>query len=237
MAVLLGGVLLEGFAAVAGIGFGGGQMLAVHKLPGGSRIIDAMGADDADITWHGYLAGADAADTAQLLDSMRSAGAALPLSWDEVSYSVVISHLELSYRNSMWICYRIRCAVITVAQAVGVAAVPVLPLIVSDLTQASAWCNVAPALAAVQAPAVLARGTPGNASASASVAMAQTLITNGITAAEAMLLASAVPNPVQAAGSLAGLVVTVAAAGNLAGLAAAQGYIGRAAANLGNAGP
>jgi hypothetical protein len=236
MAVLLGGVLLEGLAAVAGIGYGGAQSLAVHKLPGGTRMIDAMGPDDADITWHGYLAGMGAVDTARLLDAMRSAGAALPLSWDAVTYSVVIAHLEFSYRNSKWISYSIRCAVITAAEVVGAVSPSVLPLIVADLTQASAWCNVAPALVAVQSQSALAQGTPNNARAAAAAATARMLAVTGIASAEAMLAASAVPNPVQAAGSLAGLTCAVAAAGTLAGLAAAQGYIGRAATNLNNAG-
>ena len=224
MGVLLGGVILDGLAAVAGIRFGGAQAMVVHKLPGGARIIDAMGPDDADIAWQGYLAGSEALDQARLLDSMRVAGAALPLSWDAALYTVVIAHLDFTYTNSWWISYRIRCAVVTAPIFEQDVATPaVVGLIVGDLTTASNWFNVAPALAAVQSPGAIAVGTPAYAAASVAMAGAGAQVDKAISAADIAIGAADIAD-------------MVAAAGALAQLAAARGYVARAAMNLANAG-
>jgi hypothetical protein len=224
MGVLLGGVMLDGLAAVAGIRFGGAQALVVHRLPGGARVIDAMGPDDADIAWQGYLAGSDALDQARLLDAMRAAGSALPLSWDAALYTVVISQLDFTYSNSWWISYRIRCAVLTApAFEQDAAAAGVVNLIVGDLTTASSWFDVAPALATVQSSSATAVGTPAYAASSLAMAGVGAQIDAGISAADTAM----------SAGDVTDMVV---AAGVLAQLTAARGYVGRAAMNLANAG-
>src|SRR5689334_14980148 len=58
--LLIGPVLLEAFELPARVGWGGRQRMAVHRLPGGRRVIDAMGRDDADIAWTGVFTGSDA---------------------------------------------------------------------------------------------------------------------------------------------------------------------------------
>ena len=85
----LGPVAFAGFELPSSITIGGHQRLAIHRLPGGLRIIDALGPDPADIAFSGIFTGPDAADRARLLDALRVAGAALPLAWDAFMYTVV----------------------------------------------------------------------------------------------------------------------------------------------------
>ena len=110
--LLLGSVQFADFELPTSITWGGAQSLAVHRLPGGVRVIDAMGRDDAALSWSGIFTGPDAATRAQALDLMRADGAVLPLAWQGFSYSAVIAKFEADYRRSNWIAYRIECTVL-----------------------------------------------------------------------------------------------------------------------------
>ena len=224
MALTLGGVLLDGFEAPAGLRFGGDQALAVHRLPGGARIIDAMGPDDADIVWRGYLSGADATDRARLLDTMRQAGAAVTLGWDDSSYNVVIARLRFVYSGPWWIQYDISCTVVStgignVASGVQEA----LALVTSDLDTAAAWTSVSAASAAIGVSGAAVAGTQANATAAALIAAASAQVESGMEAAGNGL----------ASADIGSLTIS---AGTLAELAAARGFVGRAGINLANAG-
>ena len=70
----LGGIIFQDFEVPDNIGIGGEQALVVHKLPGGARVIDAMGADHRDITWSGRFRSGNAEARARLLDSYRIGG-------------------------------------------------------------------------------------------------------------------------------------------------------------------
>jgi hypothetical protein len=85
--LLFGPVLFQDFELPASITWGGAHSLAIHRLPGGARIIDAMGRDDADITWSGIFSGEDASFRARALDLMRAEGSVWPLTWDSFFYS------------------------------------------------------------------------------------------------------------------------------------------------------
>ncbi|OZB40983.1 MAG: hypothetical protein B7X48_02755 [Acidiphilium sp. 34-60-192] len=89
--VVLGSVTLRGFEVPEQIVFGGGQRLAVHELIGGGRVIDTLGAAAEEIEFSGVFSGPDAALRVQSLDVARAAGLALPLSWGDFSYSVIIA--------------------------------------------------------------------------------------------------------------------------------------------------
>lgn len=80
--LVLGPVAFADFEIPERIAFGGTQRLAVHKLPGGLRVIDALGRDDRELTWSGIFAGPDATARSRLLDLLRARGAVLPLTWD-----------------------------------------------------------------------------------------------------------------------------------------------------------
>ncbi len=208
-----------------GLAFGGAQALAVHKLPGGTRVIDAMGADDAVIAWHGILAGGDATDRARALDAMRVGGLAAPLSWDVFSATVIVSDLKLEYCNSWWIPYQIVCTVLVGTQSAAPATAPVTVLadVVADLTVAASAPGVALALASVNAAGATVAGSQANAAAAAALTGAGASIAAAVASAE----------PGMAATDLPGLV---ASAGSLATLTAASGYVGRAATNFLDAG-
>jgi hypothetical protein len=219
----LGDVTLQGFEVPGRVSFGGAQALAVHKLPGGARIIDAMGRDDADLTWSGVMSGGDASDRAKLLDAMRAAGALLPLSWDQFFYRVIISRLKLDYCSPWWIYYEITCRVLQdEAQAEAEILVSVASAIAADLAAAGAYVDVSAAASAASAPGALTAGTQAAAAANNGLASLQSSITGSIATAELGL----------GSNDLASLA---SASGALAQLTSAHGYVGRAINNASEA--
>ena len=79
--------------------WGGAQSLAVHQFPGGARTIDAMGSDEAPITWSGRLGilTPDSASRARRLDTLRQSGAEVVLTWGEFTRSVVVASCEFDH--------------------------------------------------------------------------------------------------------------------------------------------
>jgi hypothetical protein len=108
-ALILGPVVFQGFEIPERLTLGGEQSLVIHRLPGGARVVDAMGADDTDISWSGLLTGPDALERARVLDSLRITGAALLLAGAPVIRTVLIASLELHHIGPWWVEYRIRC--------------------------------------------------------------------------------------------------------------------------------
>ena len=94
------------------IGFGGDQALVAHKLVGGTRVIDAMGRDDAPLEWSGIFLGANALVRARHIDQMRVAGLPLTLSWSEFSYTVVIQSFRADFQRFYEMPYHISCLVV-----------------------------------------------------------------------------------------------------------------------------
>lgn len=94
------------------IPLGGAQRIGVHQKPGGVRVIDAMGADDHDLSWSGMFFGPQATDKARRLDFMRKQGAPLPLSWDVFSYLVVVESFEADFERFFQIPYKITVKVV-----------------------------------------------------------------------------------------------------------------------------
>lgn len=137
--LLLGPILFQDFELPASIAWGGTQSLTVHRLPGGTRIIDAMGRDDADITWSGIFSGASASLRARALDLMRAEGALWPLTWDSYFYSVVIARMDADYARPNWIPYRITCKVLRDETAALIEApLAALASVAQDQAQAAA---------------------------------------------------------------------------------------------------
>ncbi|MDR3525390.1 MAG: hypothetical protein P4L66_14965 [Acetobacteraceae bacterium] len=135
----LGPVQFTDFELPASIIWGGTQSLAIHRMPGGARIIDAMGRDDAPISWSGIFSGQDAISRAHTLDQMRADGSVWPLSWQDFTYSVLIARFEADYRRSNWIPYRISCAVVSDnSGAPAVALLSASQSVAQDLAIASA---------------------------------------------------------------------------------------------------
>ena len=109
---VLGPVAFQDFEVPERISIGGRQQLAVHNLPGGGRVVDAMGPDEAPIEWSGVFSGASAAERVRYLELLRRAGDTLALSWDGWRYSVVIEQFTAEVSNPWWIPYEIRLCVI-----------------------------------------------------------------------------------------------------------------------------
>lgn len=111
MPLILGSVVFQDHEIPASIPFGGRQRMAIHKYIGGSRVIDAMGPDDAPIPWSGQFRGFQARDRARTLDLMRRQGLPLVLSWDVFTYRVVISEFTADFQAPFEIPYRITCEI------------------------------------------------------------------------------------------------------------------------------
>jgi hypothetical protein len=94
------------------LNFGGEQMLAVQKLVGGTRVVDAMGRDDAPIEWSGLFFGQNALERAQYLDGLRVAGKPLSLRWGDFDYTVVIQRFHGNYQRFYQVPYTISCLVV-----------------------------------------------------------------------------------------------------------------------------
>ncbi len=109
--VQVGSVNLSAFACPESIGFGGTQMLTVHKMPGGARVLDAMGPDDRALAWSGILLGPDAVAQARALDLIRQQGVVVPVSWDDFDYDVIVTNFEPDYKRAAWVPYRIECTI------------------------------------------------------------------------------------------------------------------------------
>ena len=226
MGLFLGAVYLDGFELFAPVQFGGRQALAVHKLSGGTRIIDAMGADDDTIKWQGILSGSSAAARARAIDAMRVSGTAIQVSWDVFTALVIVSDLRLEYCNTWWIPYRIACTVVKGTQTAEAqtSATDIINVVLADLGLAQYAPGVITASSALTSAGVIAQGTQAYAATASSLVDAGLAINQAISEADAtMLMTADVPS-------------LVATAGSLASLAAASGYVSRAEKNFLNAG-
>jgi hypothetical protein len=94
------------------IPWGGEQTLAIQKLVGGARVIDAMGRDDMALSWEGLFLDSTAFDRAQYLNTLRIAGQPLPLSWGELNFTVVIRSFTADFKFQYNIPYKISCEVV-----------------------------------------------------------------------------------------------------------------------------
>lgn len=102
----------DGFSAPAAMPGGGRQAMVVHKLPGGSRVINTLGPDEANPTWSGFFFGETAYNDALAVDAMRAAGNVLPLVWGGSFRLVIIESFEYQVtRQFMKVDYRISCVV------------------------------------------------------------------------------------------------------------------------------
>lgn len=220
MGLSLGEVDFTAFEIPSVIAFGGRQSLAVYRLPGGVRVVDALGPDDADIAWRGILSGAGATDRARALDALRIAGQKVTLAWDEFFYSVVIRDLQFEFCNSWWIPYRISCLVVEDPGApVLSAVVAILSAVSSDLVKAGGFTDVSAASLAVATAGSAGSGTAPYASANLTLQSTAQSIAATIQSSASQLEAADLPTVVQGAA-------------NIATAAAAGGYIARALANF-----
>ncbi len=162
--MILGPVVFQDFEACAGIRFGGEQRIIVHKLPGGDRVIDCLGRDDAEITMNGTFSGPDGTLRARALDELRAQGSVLALTWDVFFYSVVIRDFQADYRNSFWIPYRLVCTVLRdEAAALFETALSLAGSVVGDIAAAASQTlsgvDFSATQSAIAAPGAMTLGT------------------------------------------------------------------------------
>lgn len=108
----LAGIAFDDFSAPAEMMGGGKQQMVIHKLPGGSRVIDTLGPDEANVVWSGFFFGNNAYSTALALDGIRAAGQVVPLVWGGQFRSVIVENFIYKVRKfPMWVNYEISCVV------------------------------------------------------------------------------------------------------------------------------
>ena len=130
----------------------GKQMLAVKRQIGGERVIDAMGADPADVSWAGRFQGGDIIARGTQLADMRDAGQPLALVCDTVALTVVIAEFHVSYERAYQGLYDIKCVVQPPTQPQPAPSLD--DAVGDDLTSSDNVINNAPALGNQPAPTV-----------------------------------------------------------------------------------
>lgn len=94
-------------------GLGASQSLAIHRLVGGDRTIDAMGQDFKPIEWSGLFFGSGALDRMSQLKAMAAAGQPQTLLWHSFNYLVIIRDFSADERRQFEIPYHISCEVVS----------------------------------------------------------------------------------------------------------------------------
>ena len=242
IALLLGPVAFRDFEVPATINFGGAQRLAIHRLAGGTRVIDSLGRDDANITFSGTFTGTDATLRARLIDELRASGLPLPLTWDVFFYTIVISAFQADYQNGTWIPYRLTCTVLRDEASALIAGIVSLATdVASDVSTAfglaaASGVDLTPAQTALSASGATVRGTSAYVAAQSALGGGQATLGQAIASAEAVIggIGTAVTGDLTA--ELAAVAGATTASQTLASLTAANSYLGRSAVNLANAG-
>ena len=239
--LLLGPVLFQDFEVPASINFGGGQRAAVHRLIGGSRIIDTLGRDDADIRFAGVLSGSNATLRARTLDELRTTGLPLALTWDVFYYTVVLTRFDSDYRNGWWIPFRVECTVLRDEAATIVDNVASLAQdATGDVSSALTWSggtvtSLGGLPSAMAAPDATTRGSAAYLAAQADLLSAQNDLSLAIGTAGATVTNAAIDTATSAPTAITQLSLATTAAQQLGSFAIGQGYLSRAAINLAGA--
>jgi hypothetical protein len=255
--VVLDSVVFTDQEVPQGIKWGGAQKLNVHKMPGGARVIDAMGRDDMAIVIAGRTIGTAAADArGYQLDQMRIAGQPVPLTWGPHLYTVVVSHFECEDKAFMGE-FRVTCEVLRDETSDFFYDSPISLL--GELTDAANFAlnlysqavnltavgeAIAGSLTGIQGTleqvGTLTAGDSNAAALAASVAACQAqvgaametgeqpaILINQIAAVNGLLFGTTDPTQ-----GISNLVNVQAESGGQAAGAAVQGYLGRMGVNL-----
>ncbi|WP_025885226.1 hypothetical protein [Asaia prunellae] len=106
--VTLGGFVFSGPEIPDELIIGGRQILVIHRLLGGGRVIDSVGNDPARLVLTGRFVGPMATARARRLEAMREAAEVLIFSLADLSARVWIAEFSWSYQARGTVCpYRL----------------------------------------------------------------------------------------------------------------------------------
>jgi len=95
--VILGTVSLTGMEVPDMMRVGGQQRLAIHNLPGGEKLIDVVGNDDARLELSGRFVGSSALERAQAVEAIRNQGRPVIFSVAGLSWRVFVFDYAYDY--------------------------------------------------------------------------------------------------------------------------------------------
>lgn len=119
--VRLGSFAFQSFEVPEKITSGGAHANSMHKMPGGARVLDLTGPDDAPVTWSGLFLGSNAKQRAQRLNQIRLAGQAVDLTWGVSRFRVVLTECTFD-EGFHQIGYRLSCDIVPLPDAVDASA-------------------------------------------------------------------------------------------------------------------
>jgi len=251
--VVLGPVVFNDIEVPQELPWGGSQQLIIHKLPGGARVVDAVGRDDLDLAWTGYLEGPEAIGRALQLDQLRVSGLPYPLTWDSLNFTVIVREFIAHQRHANWIPYSIKCVVLVDNSAsFGIGGQSLLGSLGNDLASA---LNVAlPVIQTVQTAIGVAqtalgvvgavtKGGVGFTNTLLALSTAQAAVGDALSISDGTLAGVAggvagiagILGTSSAQVAVSRIATFVGAAGQLAGTLYQSGFLNRATINLNNA--
>ena len=193
---------------------------AIHRLVGGARVVDMLGADHAPVSWSGWFVGSTALDRALTLKSMHDDGLPLTLSWSEFLYKVVITEFEADFQREYQIPYRIACTVVQdFLNDDGGGAVPsVDDLITSDAATATTLSSSFPTLAAPMATLNTAISAVSSFATAAKSTLNGVLQPLNVMRSQVQVLIASTENTLQSVTTLGGILPNNPLATNVAKL-------------------
>lgn len=155
---------------------GSKQMLAIHRVMGGSRVIDAIGPDFPPISWSGlFFGGTSAMVRARACDSLCQSGAEVNLYFGSNAYVVIVEDFSYSYKHEWEVRYTISCQVVSLAAPISFTLPTIDTVIGNDFSAINSIATADPAIPA----------TDGSTSIPSSVSSSITNAQNVIDAASA----------------------------------------------------
>jgi hypothetical protein len=137
--LVLGSIAFDSWSTPEKMPFGGKQELVVHQLPGGSRVVDTLGPVEKNIIFTGQMYENNAYGVADELDSMRIAGAQVPLTFAGRFYMVIIEEVIVDIRRfPQLVEYHCNCLVVqnNMAGSLGAITSTTSQFVVSDMATA-----------------------------------------------------------------------------------------------------
>ena len=240
--IVLGNIVLVGHEVPSRITVGGAHAVTIHRLPGGGRVIDAMGADDGAISWSGYFTGPFAAIRARMVDRLRKTGEIVGVSFGDYVFNVVVVHFEYDLQDrGALLSYRLRMEILpdislqTNTTPAAIASQMLVDVSSAALVLAGAGMATADDAMANLKNVLSLPGDPTSSSAlsAASVALqAESLSLGAQISSCGRCLSSTVISGDYGSGGGSDLAAVVTAAGSLAAATQAAGYINRSGAWL-----